>query len=253
MVSDTAQKNLNEAPPGKPAGWIFRHFTRGFGWVFLAALVLAGLGYVSALEHLRLRTLEELNSQARMAAGVLDACDPASRPRQMRVLGEAAGRSLQILGPDGKLLAESALPGAAAGRVFGEAPMTRPPGVLRLSPPDDRYDLARTSLRNRFLGVTAAGLAIMALLLARVSSSWSSTLGEMEETARRLGRGVIRRHMPLPENPVFHPLTESLTRWRTSSSSRSRPWSASATSCRPCWRACPTGCSPATTRSGSST
>ncbi|MFO1489377.1 MAG: ATP-binding protein [Kiritimatiellia bacterium] len=210
MVSDTAQKKSNKASPGKPGGWIFRHFTRGFGWVLLAALILAGLGYVSALEHLRLRTVAELNSQARMAAGVLDACDPASRPRQMRVLGEAAGRSLQLLDPDGKLLAESALPGAAAGRVSGEAPMTHPPGTLRVTLPDDRYDLARTSLRNRFLGVTAAGLVVLALLLARVSSSWSSTLGEMEETARRLGRGDIRRHMPLPENPVFHPLTESL-------------------------------------------
>ena len=68
MVSDTAQKKSIDPTAGLPVRRRVRCYTRGFGLVFAAALVLAGLSYVSALEHLRLRTAGELNQQARLAA-----------------------------------------------------------------------------------------------------------------------------------------------------------------------------------------
>ena len=219
MVSDTAQKKSIDPTAGLPVRRRVRCYTRGFGLVFAAALVLAGLSYVSALEHLRLRTAGELNQQARLAAGVLDATDPAAQRAQVERMADAADRRILVLEADGKIRLDSLRRGGdtparemmtPTAVLRGEAPMLRPPGLLRVLPPDGFFEDARASLRQRFLWVTAAGLALLAVVLARMATSWTAVLDEMEAAARRLGRGDIRHHMPLPDDPLFHPLTESL-------------------------------------------
>ena len=219
MVSDTAQKKSIDPTAGPPARRRVRCYTRGFGLVFAAALVLAGLAYVSALEHLRLRTARELNQQARMAAGVLDATEPVAQRAQVERMADASGRRLLVLGADGKVRIDSLRRGgdaparemvAPSAKLLGEAALPRASGLVRVLPPDGYFEDARASLRLRFFWITAAGLALLAVVLARMATSWTAVLDEMEAAARRLGRGDIRHHMPLPDDPLFHPLTESL-------------------------------------------
>ena len=179
MVSDTAQKKSIDPTAGPPARRRVRCYTRGFGLVFAAALVLAGLAYVSALEHLRLRTARELNQQARMAAGVLDATEPVAQRAQVERMADASGRRLLVLGADGKVRIDSLRRGgdaparemvAPSAKLLGEAALPRASGLVRVLPPDGYFEDARASLRLRFFWITAAGLGLMAAVLARMAT-----------------------------------------------------------------------------------
>ena len=219
MVSDTAQKKSIEPVAGAPARRRVRFYTRGFGLVFAAALLLAGLAYVSALEHLRRRAAGDLNSQARLAASVLDATEPGGRRARVERMADASGHRILLLGADGGVRLDSLRRGgegparpltAPAAALRGEASLAGSAERVLVLPPEGHFAEANASLRRRFLWITAAGLGLLGVVLARMATSWTGVLGEMEAAARRLGRGDIRHHMPLPDDPLFHPLTESL-------------------------------------------
>ncbi len=219
MVSDTAQKKSTESVAGPPVRRRVCLYTRGFGLVFAALLVFAGLAYVSALEHLRRRAAADLNRQARLAAAVLDATAPDGRRARLEGMADACGHRVLLVGGNGEVRLDSLRPGGdgparplpqPAAALRGEAVLARTQERVLVLPPAGSFEEANASLRRRFLWVTAAGLGLLGVVLARMASSWTRVLGQMEEAARRLGRGDIRHHMPLPDDPLFHPLAESL-------------------------------------------